>query len=303
MRKIFLFRFDGKTENEEFLGQARSTGHFVYQGTEMKLSHGWVPDFIEVSLDDDPAVCSLTIFELESNESEARKSARKYLPESSQDTLATFQQYLRRALQRCRSTADSRAEDIQYLENALNRARTLTVWTAGALRSPPKTIERLPLIDQGIALDNSPADSASHTRTSKLAGEVLLSSRDHKALFRSVLILDAVVRGWDKSDASLRAWRNLRSQPLKRDIQQNPNGFPTLFALLLGQKTGTRVMIDDAAREIAVIWNKFQPGRHTERAVLAAIEAFLPFERQLVSHESVRKAFEKARLVLRDGAE
>ena len=303
MHKTFLFRFDGARENDEFLDHARSQGHLVYSGIEMKLTRGWIPDFIEVLLDDDPAACSLTIFELESTESVARVSARKYLPESSHDILENFRQYLHRVLQRCRSTADSRAGDIQQLDDALGRAAHTSIWTAAALRRPPKTVERLPLIDQGLAPRNSAIDSRTHKQVSSLRGELSLSPREHKTLSRSILILDAVTRGWDKSDASLRAWRNLRSQPLRNDIQNNASRYPTLSMLLLGQKTGVRVMIEDAARELCDVWSQFQPGRYSETTVLAALEKFLPIDRELVPSASVRTAFDKARLVLDSAAQ
>jgi hypothetical protein len=302
MNKTFLFRFDGARENDEFLEHARSQGHLVYSGTEMKLTRGWIPDFIEVVLDDNLVACSLTIFELESTENVGRVSARKYLPESSHEILETFRQYLHRVLQRCRSTADPRARDIQQLDDALGHAAQTSIWTAAALRRPPRTVERLPLIDQGIALRNSPIESRTHYQTSSLRGELSLSAREHKTLSRTVLILDAVARGWDKSDASLRAWRGARSQPLRNDIRQNPSKFPTLSVLLLGQKTGVGVMIEDVARELCVIWSLFQPGHHSQATVLTALEKFLPIDRNLDPRVSVRKVFETARLVLDDGA-
>jgi hypothetical protein len=302
MHKAFLFRFDGARENDEFLDHARSQGHLVYSGIEMKLSRGWIPDFIEVLFDDNSAACSLTIFELESTETVARVSARKYLPESSHDILKTFRQYLHRVLQRCRSTADPRARDIQQLNDALGRDAHTSIWAAGALRRPPQTVERLPLIDQGAAPRNSVIDSQPHQPANSLSGELSLSPREHKTLSRSVLILDAVTRGWDKSDASLRAWRNLRSQPLRNHIQGNPSNFPALSVLLLGQKTGVRVMIEDAARELCTIWSQFQPGRHAETTVLRALTNFLPIDRELDPSASVRMAFEKARQVLDESA-
>lgn len=302
MHKAFLFRFDGARENDEFLDHVRSQGHLVYSGIEMKLARGWIPDFIEVLLDDNPAAFSLTIIELESTENVARVSARKYLPESSSDILETFRRYLHRVLERCRSTADPRARDIQQLGDALDHAKNTSIWTAAALRRPPRTVERLPFIDQGVIQRNSAIDSRTHNQASPLRGELSLSPREHKTLFRSVLILDAVARGWDKSDASLRAWRNLRSQPLRNDIQQNPSTYPTLSVLLLGRKNGVRVMIENAARELCAIWSQFQPGHHSETTVLAALEKFLPINRELDPSASVRMAFERARLILGDGA-
>ena len=302
MHKTFLFRFDGARENDEFLEHARLKGHVVYSGISMSLNRGWIPDFIEISLDDHPVACSLTIFELENTESVALISARKYLAESSHDIFTAFRQYLQRVVQRCRSAADPRAEDIQQLDDALGSVAHTSVWAAAALRRPPQTVERLPLIDQGIVSNKSAIDSPSNNQTLSLTGELSLSPREHKTFFRSVLILDAVARGRDKSDASLRAWRNLRSQPLKDDIQHNASNFPALSVLMGGNKTGVRIVIDDVARELSAIWNRFQPGRHSEPSVLAALTKFLPINRELDPKASVRTAFEKAQLVLNESA-
>jgi hypothetical protein len=89
---------------------------------------------------------------------------------------------------------------------------------------------------------------------------------------------------------------------LRNDVQHNPSNFPTLSVLLLGQKTGARVIIENAARELCAIWSQFQPGRHSEAIVLTALERFLPIDRELDPNASVRIAFEKARRVLDESA-
>jgi hypothetical protein len=303
MPKTFLFRFDGARENNEFLEHARLKGHLVYAGLVMQLQHGWIPDFVEVSLDEETTKCMITIVELESTEVTALISARKYLPESSKDILSIFRQYLHRVLQKCRKTADPRVEDIQMVLDTLGRSTKIGIWSAGGLRQPPQVVEMLPLFDQGLVSEDTSIDLQTEKKSDYLTGEVALSSRDHKNLSRSILILDAVIRGWDKSDASLRAWRNLRSQPLRRQIQKYSVDFPALSALLLGQKYGIRVMIDDVTSEVSVIWNEFQPKCHTETTVLAALSRFLPIDRTLDPNESVRIAFEKARMIVSEDAD
>lgn len=291
--KTFLFRLDGAQENDAFLEQARLDGLVVYAGLAMTLDCGWVPDFVEVRADESGG-CSLTLVELEATANMARIGARKYLPESSTTILTKFHEYLDRVLQRCRVAADPRSTDIQGLSDALRGDLTIRVWTAGALRQPPQIVERLPLIDQGHSFE--PADTrlrGDEDEPDPLDGH-LLSARVHKNVSRSVLVLDAVVRGWDKSDASLRAWRNLRSQPLRREIREHSKEFPALVSLLLGQKTGIRLTINDVARELSVIWNRFQPGRHSEASVLTAIRKFMPLDRTLDPNASVRIAFAKA---------
>jgi hypothetical protein len=57
-------------------------------------------------------------------------------------------------------------------------------------------------------------------------------------------------------------------------------------------------MINDVARELAAIWNEFQPGKHSETAVLVAITNFLPIDRTLDRNASVRTAFKRGRSIL-----
>lgn len=266
----------------------------------MTLQRGWIPDFVEVVLVED-GTCSITLVELEATENRALVGARKYLAESSESVSSAFRQYLQRVLERCRSMADPRAAEIQVLNDALLRS-SLEVWTAAALRQPPRVLERLAFIDQ-CHRSQTPAVVPEETRAAaNLDGEVLLSARDHKTLSRSVLILDAVVRGWDKSEASLRAWRNLRAQPLRREIKNDTNRFPTLSALLLGHKLGIRLSINDVACELAQVWDRQRPGHYSEQAVLAAITRFLPLDQELDSNASVRVAFEKARSIVSEHA-
>jgi len=300
MSKRFLFRFDGARENDAFLEAYRSKGHVVYAGQVVTLERGWIPDFVEVHVDEH-GQCTMTLIELEASETRALVGARKYLAESSEHISTTFRQHLQRVLERCRSTADPRAADVQVLNDALSRS-SIEVWTAAALREPPNIIERLPLIDQGRSSHVPAVISQSAEPAAHLDGELSLSARVHKRVSRSVLILDAVVRGWDNSDASLRAWRNLRTQPLRREIAANSSSFPALAALLLGQKTGVRLTINDAARELSEVWNRFRPGRYSEHSVLAAIGKFLPVDQELNPNAPVRVAFEKARPIINEDA-
>ena len=302
MPQTFLFRFDGARDNDDFLEHSRSQGHIVYAGLAMQLNYGWIPDFIEVSQHDDLPTYVVTIIELESTSNVARVSARKYLPESSQDVVSIFRQYLQRVLERCRLTADSRMESIQKLHDALKSPSLISVWSAGALRQQPYLVEQLPLIDQGRALLAAGDNPQITMQSGFLTGTVSLSPRDHKSLSRSVLILDAVARRWDMSDATLRAWRNHRSQPLRRQIRENEGDFPALCLLLLGSKLGVQVVINDAARELATIWSQFELERHSEASVISALEKFLPIDRTLDKNASVRIAFEKAREILRGNA-
>lgn len=298
--QTFLFRFDGSPENDAFLEEARSQGHLVYAGISMQLEHGWILDFLEAVLSRNETSCALAIVELEAKPSTARVSARKYLPESSSELVANFCRYLVRVIDRCRASADPRAENIQALYDVLVRpSAVVSVWTVGALRQAPYFVERLPLIDQGALPESSDWRPQQGLQRS-LGGKVTLSPRNHKTLSRSILILDAIVREWDKSDATLRAWVNLRSQPLRQQIRNAPHDYPALTSLLLTTKLGVQIVTEDVAQEISTIWNQFQSGMHSADSVVLALEAFLPIDRSLDPNASVRIAFEKARTVLPD---
>lgn len=298
----FLFRIDGAQENDAFLEGTRSAGSVVYAGVSLTLMRGWIPDFVEVAVADD-ATCTVTLIELEATENAAVVGARKYLPEPSEAIRSALFNYLERVLARCRSSADPRVADFQSLRDPLGGSRPIVFQTAAALRQPPRIVETLPLHDQGV--NRQPvaiSPPAVQVDIDHLNGEVSFSPRLHKSVSRTILILDAVVRGWDKSDASLRAWRNLRSQPLRRQIEDRSADFPALTSLLLGSKTGVRLTINDAAHELSEIWNQFQPGRHSDISVLSAIRTFLPIDRTLDPSAPVREALSRARAVLREHA-
>jgi len=244
----FLFAFDGATDNHRYRDFARERGFEVFAGRELRLgpSPGWKPDCMRVVAED--RRYTLAIVELEADANAARISARKYLPESSRSVLAAFQSYLDGVCKDCRRRADPRLAQIVTLMERLRDCDRLVVMTAGCQRDSFEPIEELPLIDQEREPRAMQPDAVKKTRL--LTGEVTLSPVEHKDLFRTVLILDAVVRGWDKSGASLRAWRNLRKQPLKTEVGNTPERFPELRGLILGNKLGVQIDIDRLARII-----------------------------------------------------
>jgi hypothetical protein len=118
----FLFRLDGSRENDAFLALRRASyAERLYSGTPMKLGPGWIPDFVEVAIDDGTKTLLLTLIELEATESVARASCRKYLPEPSREVLTRFQQYLGTILLECQATADPRLGAFQRLRTAASR--------------------------------------------------------------------------------------------------------------------------------------------------------------------------------------
>lgn len=145
----YLFRFDGAKENDLFMEENRARGIFVFAGIELRIGL-WIPDFLMVSSHEGGRRFTLTIIELEASKTAALKSARKYLPESSNDIIRAFVDYLDSVIVKCRQTADPRYSTIESLQQKLKRDTEIKVETACALRSKPALIERHRLLDQPI---------------------------------------------------------------------------------------------------------------------------------------------------------
>ena len=88
----YLLRFDGAKENDEFFDTARQRPDVVYYaGSEMRVGT-WIPDGIRVRLSEpsgELATIDIVLIELEPTDVQARISARKYLPESSNVIVAS----------------------------------------------------------------------------------------------------------------------------------------------------------------------------------------------------------------------
>ena len=149
MPTVYLFRIDGAKDNDDFFAAMRPAALLVYAGVDLPIcAAGWVPDLVRVTIEEPPNHGSLTLIELESTESAARISCRKYLPETSASILAAFIDYLDRVISKCRSTADHRESELINLKELLSKGNNLTITTAGALRSSIAFVEELPLIQQ-----------------------------------------------------------------------------------------------------------------------------------------------------------
>jgi hypothetical protein len=296
MTEAFLFRFDGSRDNDRYLEFARARGFVLFAGKELRLGPGWIPDYMRVVVEDEGRSCKLAIVELEADANTARISARKYLPESSQSVVDALVAYLERACIQCRATADPRLPSIMRLKEILQECETILVVTAGCQRDSFDSIEELSLIDQ----DHGPRRSAQDNVEKKasrlvLTGDVSLSPLEHKNLSRTVLILDAVVRGWDKSGASFRNWRSSRAQPLRASLRADPGRFSELGVLMLGTKLGVQVNVDRLAAELGSIWTSLSRKQYAPDSVVRALQQYLPIASGLPSSIAVREAFEKAR--------
>jgi len=300
----FLFRLDGSKENDEFMTLRRTRDiDLVYSGTPMKVGPGWIPDFLEVSTDSATARCDLTLIELEATDIAARASSRKYLPENSSAIVQAFITYLNGVLSQCRATADPRLEAFQQLRDFLARSSSVTVRTAGALRTSPEFLEELLLIDQpehqAVQLPQTPTPRDSFI----FQGERLLSRVDGNGLRRTIRILDAVIMGRDHSGGTLKSWRNVRTKPLHKAVSAHADRYPGLQKLLFSRTdTGIQVNCDHLARELADLWSSSERMRVNQDQVVASITNLFPIALSLQEHEQMQRVFDQAWVVLKGKA-
>jgi hypothetical protein len=236
----YLFRIDSAKDNDEFFATLRTSATHVYAGVDLHIGVGWVPDLVKVVVEESPDRCSLTLIELEATESAALISCRKYLPEKSADILSVFSDYLGRVIRQCRSTADSREHEFARLKVVLAESTQIIVTTAGALRSSAHSLEELHLIDQPkVAGRPRPIQHDQPESNRTFQGVIRLTRREAEALARCVMILDAVMRGHDRSGPRFECWRRrATSQPLKRFLTQNDVVHPSLRSLIFESKHG-----------------------------------------------------------------
>lgn len=309
MPTVCLFQIDCATNNDAFFEAMRPSVSLFYRGAGFLVGDApWIPDGVRVEVDEPPEGCCLTLIELEEIKSQALISCRKYLPEDSRAILGAFDGYLQRKISECKSTADGRESALIQLRDRLNQNTPVSVKTACALRSSDCMIEELPLIDQPkatrsqeVRVENvqSPdkKGSASFERTD-FRGTLRLDAERAKGLGRCVLILDAVIRHRDHSDAKYRCWR--MKPPLKRLLGENKAGTPVLRQLLFETgKSGVTLDCEALFRELPKIW----PTIHTPGDARRVVELYFPRCLEIKSHEKMARIFEAARFVIEPESE
>lgn len=302
MKLTYLFRLDGAKDNDGFLQLSLSQGiDRAYAGVEMKIGMGWVPDFVEVSSDFENKVCVVKLIELEATEVSAFVSARKYLPEDSSRILMAFDSYLDRVVDQCRITSDPRRDDFIRLKNLLLEAKSISVRTAGALRTSRQFIEDRPLIDQPQPEQIIRTQKHSTPQSFTFNREGSLSPRDRKNLFRTLLILDGVIRDRDHSAARVKSWLGLRTQPLKVAVKNTSDRYPLLAAFLSADtRSGGRTNCDGLAKELAALWSNAREVPIDPHLVSTMVVRYFPIAASLREHDPISKAFESARAVIED---
>jgi hypothetical protein len=295
----FLFRIDNSKENDEFMKLRRTCVDQVYAGIAMKIGSGWIPDFIEVSVDMSKGNCSLTLIELEATETVARASSRKYLAESSSSIIHVFIEYLDSVLSQCRNTADPRIDAFQELRDRITSSGPISVRTAAALRTSSEFLEELPLIDQpdrAIVPVQSPHKSPN---SFIFQGERVLSREENNGLRRTMRILDAVIMGRDHSGGTLHSWRNIRTKPLEQAISAQPGRYPALKKLMFSDKdTGIRVNCDQIAKEITDLWSRSEHMRLNNDQIVDSIRSFYNIAVSFGESDRMQRVFEQARSVI-----
>jgi hypothetical protein len=308
MPTVYLFRIDSSKDNDAFFEALNPTATHVYAGSDFRVGTvDWIPDFVRVILDDTSQRCSLTLIELEATQSEALRSCRKFLPENSTTIVTAFSDYLGRVIRQCQSTADRRANDFKKLKALLSEMKHVSVSTAGALRSSTRFIEELPLIDQ--PKNNSdetaliPIEETQPIKSREFRGMIRLSANDAKAVARCVMILDAIVRGRDHSEAVFRTWRGQnRSQPLKYLLIHTPGKYPVIRSFIFEKgNSGLVLDFEGTINEIAELWSAARKRTIGRERIRALIASYYPIASEVTANDRMTAVFELARAHLVGG--
>ncbi|HZX12853.1 MAG TPA: hypothetical protein VFF49_00455 [Thermodesulfobacteriota bacterium] len=297
----YLFRIDMAVDNDAYTEAFRDKVVSMYAGIDLRIGlDNWAPDFVEVCTDENSSI-TVTLIELEARSVTARISSRKYLPEDPQLILKAFLEYLGRVIKNCRSTADPRESTFRILREKIINPKQILIYAAGALRKSTKFIECHPLLYQPKATFKAPEiKQAEQNDDSLISLRDRLSADEVKWFFRTVAILDAVVRGKDKSIATFRAWRTQnKSQPLKYYLKNHKNEYPVLYSFVFStKKEGTELAMDRILAELVMLWSS-----HLERSldiedVKDLITANSRESRVIKGHDKMQNIFRSARAIV-----
>lgn len=290
----YLFQIDGSKDNDKFFKAVRTSPSFGFRGVDLKIGAGpWIPDLVQVEIGKSDAV--LTLIELEDKKSDALAACRKYIPEDPREVLCRFNEYLDRVIEECRSHADGRESEFARLKEMLGGVR-IDVHTAGALRSSVDIIEEWPIGQGGLSdpphvQQKSGQDTGKENEPDPFEGTRGLSAEKVNALGRCVMVLDAVIRLRDHSEAEFHNWR--MKAPLKSHPRTKES--PVLSKLVL--KTDNRGMeldFENLIEEILAIWQ--EPYPHLQRdGTRVLIRNYFQEASQIKSHERMTTIFAAAR--------
>jgi len=304
MSTTYLFQIDCAENNDSFFSPGDSSVVF-YRGAGFQVGEApWIPDGVRVDTTDGPPVrCSVTLIELEEGRSEALRSSRKYLPEDSRAILHRFGEYLQRKISECKSTADPRKSALADLDKVLKQGISVTVKTAGALRSSTwveEMEEELALVDQPASgqpwlvqskRDRDEEEQAGPAHIFK--GICKLDGERARALRRCVMILDAVIRQHDHSSATCHSW--LEKAPLRTALKRKAGKHPKLGQFIFPREPNGGITLDFEALlpELVAIWSEARPAVDLELA-RQLISDYFPRALRIKSRESMGHVFSAA---------
>jgi len=293
-------------DNDAFFNARKSSANYVYAGVAVGIgsSSDWIPDLIEVVVDESEHFI-LRLIELEAQKPDALISSRKYLPENSTGIVGTFCEYLERVIRACRSSADSREDEFVLLKTKLSKAEKISVTSAGALRASTVFVEELPLSDQPKSLARTQSiEKILGEETPNFSGTLRLSGDKAATLGRAILVLDAVIRQLDHSDATFKTWRGQdRSQPLKKLLKKNGPAHPCLRAFISEKGvSGTTLDFEKLVSELAEIWSDGGNRKMNQDDVRGLINRYFPVAAGISASDRTPAIFDVARKFLANAA-
>ena len=116
MSTVYLFQIDSAENNDAFFDALLKTldpSTPFYKSVAFRVGD-WIPDGVRIDVEE--SRCSLTLLELEDTKPEARKSCRKYLPESSDLIRRALDEYLDRVIRGCQINARSSGAKLRSSE-------------------------------------------------------------------------------------------------------------------------------------------------------------------------------------------
>lgn len=122
-------------------------------------------------------------------------------------------------------------------------------------------------------------------------------------LSRCILILHAIIRQQDHSDATFYSWRANQTKQIKNGLFPNLEAHPNLHSLLARQSTsGVTLNFEMLLSELSAIWPNIKTQFHQD-SIRDLISGYFPIALEIKSEEdSMRPIFDHARKFFTDSA-
>ena len=136
------------------------------------------------------------------------------------------------------------------------------------------------------------------------AGTLRLSGDRAAALGRAILIIDAVVREFDHSDAAFKTWRGQdRSQPLKKLLKQDSTNHPCIRAFISERgASGTTLDFEKLLSELVEIWSGSRIAKMNQDGIRSLINRYFPVAVGIGGSDRMPAIFDEARKFLAGAA-